>query len=61
MKQVELAQQGKHMVCWVDWDEIKPGDLVTLKKIDGEWMVLEVYDLRIESVADLNRGWSNNI
>ena len=49
------------LVCWVD-TKVKPGDRITLKKDLSRWWTVErVYLQHIESVADLNRGWDNNI
>ena len=72
MKQVELVRVefdgiswyplDTHLTTWVNRDDLKAGDHLTLKRDLSEWWaVLTVYDQRIESVADLNRGWNNNI
>jgi hypothetical protein len=67
MQQVQLSHQNAddsvtQIVCWVD-KRVNPGDKVTLKKdLSWWWTVDTVYKEQwIEAVAELNRGWNNNI
>jgi hypothetical protein len=61
--QVLLRSGTMHLTTWLD-DEVKVGDLITLKKypnpepVEVWWQVVEVYAAEDQAIG---RGWNNNI
>ena len=57
LRQVELKQDNKYKVCWVD--NIKPrhkGCKMTLKDCEGFWDILNVFE-PVKEKSEINRNW----
>lgn len=55
--QVHLADDKKHMTCWLPADaRLKVGTVLTLKNIEGKYTVKEIYSTVMEQY-EINRKW----
>lgn len=55
----ELVSNDSHMNVLLDNDTLKEGTLLTLKDIEGCWLVVRRHETLQR--AEIKRGWNNNI
>lgn len=58
LQQVELydANTQSRMFCWLEARRVKPSNIVTLKGIKGDWIVMHVYKTERED-SEIERRW----
>lgn len=60
MHQLTLRQDNKLMTTWVnEHPNLKVGNYLTLKKVDGLWLIENMYAVQEANNVD-NRKWDNN-
>ena len=60
IQQYKVKQGDTLMTTWLEAGKVKLGSKLTLKKEDGLWEVVEVFD-HIQDDKNLRHGWDNNI
>ena len=63
LTRVRLAEHGGsgRMNVLIDVQDIRPGQIISLKDHDGWWLVTEVFETLMAEKIKSNRTWSNNI